>query len=94
MLKGVSRKNEGCSESPLRVIQGSFKVSKRISKGVSRQFERCFKEDSRVLKKESSVYQFHKKFQGCFKNLSIIFQCFAILKEGLFHFLYVYIYMG
>ena len=63
------------------MIQGSFKVSKRSSKGVSRQFERCFKEDSRVLKERV-------------KGVSRIFQCFAILKEGLFLFLYVYIYMG
>ena len=27
-FESVSRKIEGCSESPLRVIQGSFKVSK------------------------------------------------------------------
>ena len=61
----VSMKTEGCSESPLkmiqgsplRVIQGSFKVSERISKVVSRQFQRCFKEGSRVLKKVSSVFQ-------------------------------------
>ena len=39
-FKGVLRKIVGCSESPLRVIQGSFKVSKRRSKGVSRQFQR------------------------------------------------------
>ena len=39
-FQGVSRKIEGCSESPLRVIQGSFKVSKRSLKGVSRHFQR------------------------------------------------------
>ena len=51
------------------MIQRSFKVSKRSLKGVSRQFQRCFKENSRA---------FHKKFQGCSKNLSMKF-CFAIL---------------
>ena len=55
-FKGVLWKIEWCSESPLRVIQGSFKVSKRSSKVVSRQFQRCSKEDSRVLKKVSSVF--------------------------------------
>ena len=85
-FKGGSLKIEGCSKSTLRVIQGSFKVSKRSSKGVSRQFERCFKEDSRVLKKESSVYQFHKKFQGCFKNLSM----FCNFEGGLFSYMYTY----
>ena len=35
-FKGVSRKIDGYSKSPLRVIQGSLKVSKRSSKGVSR----------------------------------------------------------
>ena len=39
-FKGVLRKTEGCLESPLRVIQCSLKVSKRRSKGVSRQFQR------------------------------------------------------
>ena len=65
-FKGVLRKIEGCSESPLRVIQGSFKVSKRHSKGVSSQFQRCFKEDSMVLKKVSSVFQENliKSFKG------------------------------
>ena len=48
------------------MIQGSFKVSKRSSKGVSKQFQRCFKEDSRVLKNVSSVFQenFIKSFKG------------------------------
>ena len=39
------------------MVQGSLKISKRSSKGVSRQFQRCFKEDSRVLKNVSSVFQ-------------------------------------
>ena len=57
---------EGCSESPFRVIQVTFKVSKRSSNCVSRQFQRYFKEDSRVLKKVSSVFQENciKSFKG------------------------------
>ena len=43
-FKGVFRKIKGCSESPLGVIQGSFEVSKRRSKGVSRQFQSLFME--------------------------------------------------
>ena len=35
-FKGVSRKIEGSSESPLRMIKGSFKVFKRSSNGVPR----------------------------------------------------------
>ena len=42
-FKGVLREIEGCSESPLRVIQQSLKVSKKSSKYVSRLFQRCFK---------------------------------------------------
>ena len=66
------------------MLQGSFQGVSRmfqaIFKGVSRQCQRCFKEDSRLLKKISSVssIKFHKKCQGCFKNLPIKF-CFAIL---------------
>ena len=56
-FKSVSRKIEGSSYNSLRVILWVFKVSKRSSKGVSRQFQRCLKEDSRVLKKVSSVFQ-------------------------------------
>ena len=65
-FKIISRKFYGCFESPLRVVQGSFKISKRSSQGVSRQFQRCFNEDSRVLKKVSSVFQenFIKSFEG------------------------------
>ena len=37
-FQGVSRKIEGSSESPLRVIKWRFKVCKRSSRGVSRQF--------------------------------------------------------
>ena len=64
--------NEGHSESPLRMTQGSFKVSERSSKGVSRQFQRCFKKDSRVLKKLSSVFK--ENFIERFKSVSRIFQ--------------------
>ena len=71
-IKEVLRKIEGCSKSPLRVIQGSFKVSKRRSKGVSSQFKRCFKEDSMVLKKVSSVFQ--ENLIKSFKGVSRIFQ--------------------
>ena len=39
----VFQVREGCSESPLRVTQGSFKASERSSKGVSRQFEDVFR---------------------------------------------------
>ena len=59
-FKGVSRKIVGYSERPLRVIQGSFKVSKRSSTGVSRQFQKC-------LKKVLSVFTVQRKFQVCFK---------------------------
>ena len=71
-FKGVLRKIEGCSESPLRVIKGSFKVSKRLSIGVSRQFQRCFQEHPRVLKKVSSVFQ--ENLLKSFKSVSRIFQ--------------------
>ena len=70
-FKGVLRNIEGCSEN-----QGSFKVSKRRSKGVSRQFQICSKEYSRVLKEVSSV--FHEYFIKSFKGVSLKF-CFAIL---------------
>jgi len=56
-FQNFSRKIDGCFKCPIRVIQGSIKVSKRSSKGVSRQFQRCLKEDSRVVKKVSSVFQ-------------------------------------
>ena len=49
------------------MVQGSFKISKRSSKGVSRQFQRCFKEDSRVLKKVSDVFQ-----ENCIKVSRVI----------------------
>ena len=65
-------KIEGCFESPLRVVHGSFKITKRSSKGVSRQFERYSKEDSRVLKKVSSVFQ--ENVIKSFKGVSRIFQ--------------------
>ena len=65
-FKGVSRKIERSSLSPLRVILWCFKVCKRNLKGVSRQFQRCFKEDSSVLKKVSSVFQ--ENFMKCFKE--------------------------
>ena len=42
-FKGVSRKIEGCSESPLGVIQGSLKVSNKKFKG-------CFKVVSKMFK--------------------------------------------
>ena len=53
------------------MVQGSFKITKRSSKGVSRQFQRCFKEDSRVLKKVSSVFQenFIKSFKGVSRKI-------------------------
>ena len=66
-FKAVWRKIEGSSESPLRVIQGSFKVCKRSSKVVSRRFQRCLKEDSRVLKKVSNVFQ-----ENCIKVSMVI----------------------
>ena len=47
-FKGVSRKIEGCYEKPL---------SKKHSKGASREFHRCFK----------GVY---RKDQVCFKEIS------------------------
>ena len=55
----VFQGSEGCSESPLRVTQGSFKVSERSSKGVSRQFQR-FKGVKESVKRVSR--KFHKKF--------------------------------
>ena len=57
-FKGVLRKIEGCSKSPLWVINGSFKVSKRSLKGVSREFQRRFKKVLSVLK------EFLKSFIG------------------------------
>ena len=54
------------------MIQGSFNVSKRSSKGVSRQFQKCFKEDSRMLKKVSSVFQ--ENIMKGFKGVSTIFE--------------------
>ena len=41
-FKGVSRKIEGSSESPLRVIKWRFKVCKRSSRG-------CFKAVSKIF---------------------------------------------
>ena len=78
-FKGGSRKIEGCSERPLKVIQGCFKVFKRSSKGVSEQFQKCFKEVLRVNKGSFNCVsrKFHKKCQGCFKNLSMKC-CFVI----------------
>ena len=59
---------EGCS------FKGASQVSKRSSKGVSRQFQTY----SRVLKKVSSVFQ--ENFIKSFKNLSMKF-CIAILLQ-------------
>ena len=53
------------------LVQGSFKISKISSIGVLRQFQRCFKEDSRALKKVSSV--FHENVIKSFKSVSRIF---------------------
>ena len=48
------------------MVQGSFKISKRSSQGVSRLFQRCFNVDSRVVKKVLSVFQENsiKSFKG------------------------------
>ena len=56
-LRGVLESLKGGSRE--------LKISKRSSKGVSRQFQRCFKEDSRVLKNVSSGFQenFIKSFK-------------------------------
>ena len=67
-----------------RYLQGCFKGASELSKkkfkgcfkGVLRQFQRRFKEVSRVFKE--SVKCVSKKFQGCFKNVLMKF-CFAIL---------------
>ena len=76
---------EGSFQSVSRILSGHFmgvsrknvgiKVSKRSSKGVSRRFQRCFKEVSRVLKESVKCVsrKCHKKIKGCFKF------CFAIL---------------
>ena len=71
-FKGVSMKIEEFLVSPLRVVLWCFKVCKRSSKGVSRQFQRCFQEDSSVLKKVSSVFQ--ENFIKSFKDVSRIFK--------------------
>ena len=71
-FKGGSFKIEVRFNSPLRVIQRSFKVYKGSSKGVSRQFQRCFKEDSMVLKKVASVFQ--ENIIKSFKGVSSMFQ--------------------
>ena len=72
---GVSMKIERSSLSPLRVVLWCFKVCKRSSKGVSRQFQRCFQEYSSVLKKVSSVFQenFIKSFKGVSRNFQRTF---------------------
>ena len=64
--------SRGCFKEVLRVLPGSLN-------GVSMQFQIRFKEDSRVLKKVSSLFQENiiKSVKGCFKNLSIKI-CFAI----------------
>ena len=77
------------------MIQGSFKVSKRSSKGVCRQVQRCFKEVSRAFKEGIKCFQenFIKSFKGVSRIFKGSFFCnFVALissqlpeqKEGLF----------
>ena len=79
-FKGASRKINWCSEKPLKKIQGRFKVSKTNSKSVLWEFQRRVKKVSRVFKESVRCVsrKFHKKSQGCFKNVSMKF-CFSIL---------------
>ena len=52
----------------LKKLKGCFK-------GVSRQFQRRLKKVSRVFKEsvKCASRKFHKKFQGCIKNLKMEF---------------------
>ena len=54
------------------MFQGSFK-------GVSRQFKKCFEEVSRVESVKGFRENFKKKFQGCFKNVSMQFCCMDLI---------------
>ena len=80
-FKGVSMKIERSSLSPLRVVLWCFKVCKRSSKGVSRQFQRWFKEDSSVLKKVSIVFQenFKQNCKGVSKMFNGVLLCNFVL---------------
>ena len=59
------------------MVQGSFKISKRSSQGVSRLFQRCFNVDSRVLKKVLSVFQENsiKSLKGVSMKFVLQFRC-------------------
>ena len=62
--------------------QGSFKVSKRSSKGVSMQFHRCFMEVSSVFKE--SIKCVSRKFllsQG--RNFGIYFRYMVSIDTGM-----------
>ena len=72
------------------MVQGSFKISKISSKGVSKMLYGRFKGVRESVKCVSR--KFHKKFQGCFKNLSM--KCCSMnliaatrAEGGLVHFL-------
>ena len=65
----VSRKIERCLRDLQWCFKGAGRVSKRSSNGVSRQFQRRFKEVSRVLKKVSTVF-----LKRIFKGVSRMFQ--------------------
>ena len=79
IFKGVSRKIEGCSEIPLKVIQGSFKVSKSNSMGIG-SFKYALRKFQGWLKKVSSVFRENvtKSFKGVSKKFLSSF-VFAIL---------------
>ena len=69
------------------MIQGSFRIYKRSSKGGSRELQGGLKDIlrkfQRCLKKVLSVFQeyFKNKFQGCFKHVSMKF-CFVLQLPG------------
>ena len=75
-FKQVSRKHwriEGCSEIPLKVIQGSFRESKRSSncvskvlKEVSRNYQVCFTKIKATFKGVSEMFHWSFVLQFCY----------------------------
>ena len=56
-FKGVSRKCQGCFKGNLSVFQGSFKVMlQKRPQGVSRKFQRGFKEIFKAFKYFKAVF--------------------------------------
>ena len=52
-------------------VCSAFRMSTRCLKGVSRKFQGCFKEVSRMF--HGSLKGVSRKFEGCFKEVSRVF---------------------